>query len=216
MDLGIDFDEKFEKLAKVPKPVRLAVVAAVLVSVAVGYYFMSYQASSAKAANLRAESQELQRKLINVRVVANNLGDFEQEVADLERELQVALKQLPNRKQFEDLLRDISTAGKKVGVEIKSISRTKEQEHDFYVEVPFNIELEGTYHDLAKFFERVSKLPRIVNIGSLKIRTGSKRNSERTMLKIDGTATTFRFLSKKKGPDTVSTGEALRLAGESA
>ena len=214
MDLGIDFDEKFEKLAKVPKVARMVIVAGLLASIAAGYYFMSYQDSLAQASRLRAEAQELQRKLNKVRVVANNLGDFEQEVANLERELKVALKQLPNRKQFEDLLRDISTAGKKVGVEIKSISRTKEQMHDFYVEVPFNLELEGSYHDLAKFFERVSKLPRIVNIGSLKIRTGSKRGSKQTMLRIEGTATTFRFISK--GPGTASRGEALRLAGERA
>jgi type IV pilus assembly protein PilO len=197
MELGIDFDEQLEKLAKVPKAARHGAVAAVLLAIAAGYYMTSYQDSRAQADRLSAEAQELQRKLNKVRVVASNLGEFEQEVADLERDLDVALKQLPDRKQFEDLLRDISTAGKKVGVEIKAIKRQKERSHGFYAEVPFDLQLEGSYHDIARFFERVSKLSRIVNIGSLDIKAGAKRSGS-TSLKVDGTATTFRFLSETK------------------
>ena len=109
-------------------------------------------------------------------------------------DLNLALKQLPNRKQFEDLLRDISTAGKKVGVTIKSIDRDSEVERDFYAEVPFMIELEGTYHDLARFFEMLASLPRIVNIGGLEIKV-AKESRQSTVLKVTGRATTFRFLS---------------------
>lgn len=197
MDLGVDFDEQLEKFARVPKVARHGVVVGILIAIAAGYYTTSYQESRAHADRLNAEAQELQRKLNKVRVVASNLGEFEQEVAGLERALQRALKQLPNRKQFEDLLRDISTAGKKVGVEIKSIRRQKERAHGFYTEVPFDLQLEGRYHDIAKFFERVSKLSRIVNIGSLDIKAGEKRGGG-TSLKVDGVATTFRFLDSGK------------------
>ena len=202
MDLGIDFDEQLEKLAKVPKVARHGAVAGLLAAIAVGYYMTSYQESRAQADRLSAEAQELQRKLNKVRVIASNLGEFEQEVADLERDLTLALKQLPNRKQFEDLLRDISTAGKKVGVEIKGIKRQKERSHGFYAEVPFTIQIEGSYHEIAKFFERVSKLSRIVNVGSLDIVTGGSKSGN-TMLRVDGTATTFRFLSDKNETATL-------------
>jgi type IV pilus assembly protein PilO len=191
---NIDFDEQFEKLGKVPKAARYGAVAAILALVGAGYYFLFYTDASATLAAQRGRAQELQRKLTNVRAVANNVGEFEQEVATLERELEIALKQLPNRKQFEDLLQDITTAGKKVGVTIKSIERTREVEHDFYAEVPFTLELEGSYHNLAMFFERVAKLPRIVNIGSMRVSAHPGRTSD-TTLKIEGTATTFRFLN---------------------
>jgi len=194
MDLGFDIDEQVEKLANVPKSIRLGVVVALLASVAAGYYFFSYQEARSQAVQLRGQAEELQRKLNKIRVVASNLDEFEQEVAGLERDLELALKQLPNRKQFEDLLRDISTAGKKVGVEIKAIRRKKEKRHDFYASVPFQIELEGGYHDIAKFFERVSKLPRIVNVGALTMATTRQRGGS-TVLRVEGTATTFRFLS---------------------
>ena len=192
---SIDFDEQLEKLGKVPRAARYGAVAAILALVAAGYYFFSYQDTAANLAAMRGRAQELQRKLTNVRAVANNVGEFEQEVATLERELEIALKQLPNRKQFEDLLQDITTAGKKVGVTIKSIERTNEVAHDFYAEVPFSLELQGTYHNLAMFFERVAKLPRIVNIGSMRIQTAMR--GDNTELRVEGTATTFRFLAEE-------------------
>jgi len=194
LDINIDFDEKLEQLAKVPKSVRLAVVCSLLAAVACGYWYLSYQPAQESRRALIVQAQELQRSLNNARSVANNLPGFEAEVAGLERDLDLALKQLPNRKQFEDLLQDISTAGKKVGVAIKSIDRNQEVKRDFYAEVPFKIEIEGSYHDLARFFEMVAALPRIVNVGALEIKIASE-NRTATRLKVSGKATTFRFLS---------------------
>jgi len=194
MEMKFDIEEQLQIIAKVPKAARMGIVAALLVCIAAGYYFMSYAPKSSQVTQLRTQAQQLQRKLNNVRAVATNLGAFEQEVTDLERDLEKALKQLPNRKQFEDLLQDISTAGKQVGVQIKSIERDAELAHDFYAEVPFKLELEGEYHDLARFFERVARLPRIVNIGALDVRVATE-GRRATVLKVTGTATTFRFLN---------------------
>lgn len=205
LEMNFDLDEQIEQLAKIPKAVRMAAVGGVLLAVAAGYYFVAYQSAHEELSRLRAQAEEHQRKLNKVRVVATNLADFELEVAELERELELALKQLPNRKQFEDLLQDISTAGKKVGVQIKSIEREPEVLHDFYAEVPFKLELEGTYHDIARFFERVARLPRIVNIGALNM-VVSKETDQSTVLRVEGTATTFRFLSDAS--ETASRGAA--------
>ena len=194
LDINIDFDEKLEQLAKVPKGIRLAVVSVVLVMIAASYWYMSYLPTQEVRRELVVKAQELQRNLNNARTVANNVPGFEAEVAGLRRDLDLALKQLPNRKQFEDLLQDISTAGKKVGVSIKSIDRDKEVKRDFYAEVPFKLEIEGSYHDLARFFEMVASLPRIVNMGALDIQI-AKETQAATRLKVSGMATTFRFLS---------------------
>lgn len=197
-EVNIDFEDAIEKLASIPKPVRLGGVLLLLAGVVSGYYFMIYQDQDVKLANLQGQAEELQRKLNKVRIIASNLTEFEQEVANLERKLALVVKQLPSRKQFEDLLRDISTAGKKVGVAIKSIERTGEVNHSFYIEVPFKIEIEGSYHDTARFFEQLGNLPRIVNIGSMDIST-TRETDLGTVLKTKGTATTFRFIESSKG-----------------
>jgi type IV pilus assembly protein PilO len=212
MEFGFDVDETLEQLGRIPRAIRFGTVGAILAGVVAGYYFLSYQESRAQFNALEAQAQELQRKLTKARVVANNLSDFEQEVASLERELEVALKQLPDRKQFEDLLQDITTAGKKVGVVIKSIQRKTEVPRGFYTEVPFQIELEGSYHNIAMFFERVAKLSRIVNIGALNVGVFAIDDRE-TILQVKGTATTFRFVNEKKVAAALSPPYGWRASG---
>ncbi|MCS5636437.1 MAG: type 4a pilus biogenesis protein PilO [Myxococcota bacterium] len=196
---NFDFEEQLDQIAKVPKPVRLAVAVALLASVAAGYWFVSYQPKGEKVDLLQGKIQKLERQLSNIRAVASNLEAFEQEVAFLEARFKRARRRLPEGKQFEDLLSDITTAGKKVGVRIKSIERQPEVPHDFYAEVPFRVELDGSYHDLARFFEQIGSLPRIVNVGDLDVRVDQEYR-EATNLRIQGTATTFRFLRDQDQP----------------
>jgi len=194
LELKFDIDAQMERLAKVPKAIRLAVVSGFLLLLAGLYIHFVHQPILAERGALVARAQELQREVNNARAVASNIPAVEAEIGGMETDLELALKQLPNRKQFEDLLQDISTAGKKVGVTIKTIDRDKEVPRDFYAEVPFQLEIEGSYHDLARFFEMVASLPRIVNIGSLDISV-SKESQAETRLKVAGKARTYRFLS---------------------
>ena len=191
---GMETGPALGRLMALPGFVRVAGIALVLVAIAGGYYGFWYSEARAEIDAMNERGRELQRELANVRVVAKNLAEFQREVADLELEFKSALSQLPNRKQFEDLLQDITTAGKKVGVQIKSIERVPEVQKDFYAEVPFQLELEGNYHGLAMFFERLAKLPRIVNMGTLKIETVDESGDGAT-LRVRGEATTYRFLA---------------------
>jgi type IV pilus assembly protein PilO len=140
----------------------------------------------------------LQRKLSEVRLVAGNIAAFETEIEGLSLKLKKALRQLPNEKQLEVLLTDISNLGKTAGIEITSFQRKEEVLHDFYAEVPIAIQINGEYHDIGKFFELLSQLKRIVNMGSLKI-VVSKESLESTRLRVTGVATTFRFIGAGNG-----------------
>ena len=65
--------------------------------------------------------------------------------------------------------------------------------HDFYAEVPISIEIEGEYHNIGRFFDLMSDLPRIVNMGSMTVKV-SKESMDSTRLVVTGTLTTFRFV----------------------
>jgi len=193
MELSPELQSRIEQLAKLPKAARLGILVGVASALGAGYFFMFYQSSSAQLQQLRTKELELERKLSEVRSVAANISAFEAEIDDLEVQLNAALRQLPNEKQLEVLLTDISNLGKTAGVEIKSFKRKPEAVHDFYAEVPIAIELEGSFHDIARFFDLMSKLPRIVNMGSLKMAVAQETEDE-TRLKVSGTAATFRFV----------------------
>lgn len=195
MEVSPELQNKLDQLAKLPQAARAGVALGVAVAIAATYFFAFYQGESAKLKQLRAKELELQRKLSEVRSIAANITAFESEITDLEVELSAALRQLPNEKQLEILLADISNLGKTAGVEIRGFERKPEQVHDFYAEVPIAIELEGTYHEIARFFDLVSRLPRIVNMGTLQMKVAAETQEE-TTLSVKGTATTFRFVSQ--------------------
>jgi type IV pilus assembly protein PilO len=198
MEISAETQEKIDKILKLPKAARFGILAGIGVLICVGYYFGFYQDSSLELDRLRAEEANLQRKLSEVRLIAGNIQAFEAEIEGLELKLKKALRQLPNEKQLEVLLTDISNLGKTAGVEIHSFKRQEEIFHDFYAEVPIAIELDGEYHDIGKFFELLSQLKRIVNMGSLKIDVATE-SLESTRLKVTGVATTFRFIGAGAG-----------------
>jgi type IV pilus assembly protein PilO len=193
MEVSSEVQGKLDGFLKLPKAVRAGVTLAIAGLVAAGYVFGVYQDSREELVQLHTQEQELQRKLSEVRSVASNVEAFELEIDQLEARLKLVIRQLPNKKQLEVLLTDISNLGKKVGIEIKSFRRQEEVVRGFYAEVPIAISIEGTYHDIARFFDMMARLPRIVNMGALTMGV-VKENTQGTWLRISGIATTFRFV----------------------
>ncbi len=193
MEVSSEVQGKLDGFLKLPKAARAAVSLAVAGMVAAAYFFGFHQSSREELVRLHGQEQELQRKLSEVRSVASNVEAFEAEIGQLETRLKLVIRQLPNKKQLEVLLTDISNLGKTVGIEIKSFRRQDEVVRGFYAEVPISIAIEGTYHDIARFFDMMARLPRIVNMGALTMGV-VRENTQNTWLKISGTATTFRFV----------------------
>lgn len=193
MDVSPQLQARLDQIAKLPQSARAAIIFAIAAMVVAAYYFGVYAGMAEKLDGLRANELELQRKLSEVRSVAANLPAFEEEIANLELKLSKVLRQLPNEKELEILLTDISNLGKKSGIEIKAFKRLEEVPHDFYAEVPIAIEIEGEYHNIGRFFDLMSDLPRIVNMGSMTVKV-AKESQESTRLRVTGTLTTFRFV----------------------
>lgn len=194
LNLGLDkLQPIIEKIGKLPSHYRTAIIVAIPLVLGLGYYQLLHRGSQEELTRLQAQQQSLQRKLNEVRSVAANLSRFEEEITALETELGEALRQLPNSKELPGLLTDISTLGKKAGLEFKAFRPQTEVNKGFYAEVPIEIEFTGTYHQVASFFDRISKLDRIVNVGDLNMTVGSE-GLDQTILKVTGRAVTFRFV----------------------
>ena len=59
-----------------------------------------------------------------------------------------------------------------------------------YAEIPYRLEAEGTYHNLAAFFDQISKFPRIINVSEISIKAKTPAEQNRTIV-AECTATTF-------------------------
>src|SRR5580765_5028520 len=131
---------------------------------------------------------------------ARKLPEFRRQVGDLEARLANLKAVLPEEKDAADLLRRMQTVATQSNLTIKSFKPAPTVLKQLHAEWPINLELEGTYHNLALFFDRVSKFTRIVNISSLEVKGRDKADPNAT-IQAKCVATTFVLL-EKPGPST--------------
>ncbi|MEW5975643.1 MAG: type 4a pilus biogenesis protein PilO [Acidobacteriota bacterium] len=112
---------------------------------------------------------------------------------------------LPEAKQTDELLREIQAAALSSSLVIKRFQPLPVVEKDFFSEWPINLEVEGSYHNLAIFFDRLSKFSRIVNVSDLKIVENRRGGSSIIATCV---ATTFVYNQEKENLDNPAAQQA--------
>ncbi|MCR4508328.1 type 4a pilus biogenesis protein PilO [Pseudomonas sp. 32.2.56] len=147
-------------------PVAVKFIAGVIVFVAVlalGYNF------HLKDLQLQLEAQQAQESSLKEQFSskafqAANLEAYKEQMQEMEVSFGALLKQLPSDTEVPGLLEDITRTGLGSGLEFEEIKLLPEAAQQFYIELPIQIKVVGTYHDLATFVSGVASLPRIVTL----------------------------------------------------
>ncbi len=187
---------KLADLSKMPPKQKLLVAVLVSVLVAVGYYYLYYSEASNRIASLQARLAEMSSKIKEQEVIARNLPSFRLEVTKLEEQLKVLLDQLPNSAELPSLLNNISELARESRLDVLKFTPRAEVKKDFYAEIPVSIAVLGNYRSYLLFADKVSHLPRIVNLSDIAF-TQPKRGGDGEMqVNVACIATTFRFLEQ--------------------
>ena len=126
---------------------------------------------------------------------AKKLPEFRAQVVDLEARLQNLKAVLPDEKDVSDLLRSMQVEAARSNLEIKGFKPSPAVTKQLHEEWPITLELAGTYHNLALFFDRVGKFTRIVNITGLDVK-GKEKPEPNATITATCVATTFVLLDK--------------------
>jgi type IV pilus assembly protein PilO len=184
-----------DSIVKLPTAKKVAILVAIVVVIGGLYTYVAYLPQRDEISTLRHQRDQKVKELNESRAVARNLDKFKKEVAELQAQLNNALAQLPNSREIPELLKNISTLGKGSNLEFLRFRPAPERPKQFYAEVPLELVFLGTYHETGLFFDRVSKLPRIINVENFKM-APSKSAGEQPVLQTQCVATTFRFLEE--------------------
>lgn len=148
-----------------------------------------------RLSEIRAEAQADRERLETLQAKAQNLEAVRKVVSQLDRELSAALARLPDRKEIPDLLNNISELASASGLRITKFRQLDERLRDYYAEVPVELSMRGSFHQVASFFARVPRLNRLVNVTGISMKrpamVGDTVKVEASCL-----ATTFRFLDE--------------------
>jgi len=183
--------------ANIPKRQRYMLVGLLGGGLVVAYVYLLMMPLWAEKGRLEGDLQKLQADLDQKRIIAANRPKLEEEIKALEKQLEVALVKLPEEKEIPKLLTQVNTLGLQSGLEFQLFRPAAPVKKGFYAEVPIDIRVQGEYHTLGAFLDRVSKLERIVNVADLRISplAAQQQRTGRTIT-ADFKATTFTFLEK--------------------
>ena len=203
----IDINElSLENLGSWPKPVKgIACLLIVLVVLLLGYQF-HLSDMEAQLESQRSQEETLKQQYSSKAFQAANLDAYKQQMVEMEESFGALLRQLPGDTEVPALLEDITRTGLGSGLEFEQIKLLPEVTQQFYVELPIQITVVGSYHDLATFVSSVSSLPRIVTLHDFDLKpvddktgNGGSVSGVGGKLRMNVLAKTYRYNDKGLG-----------------
>jgi type IV pilus assembly protein PilO len=188
-----------EQLQKTPPAHKLAALVMLVVGIGAVYYFIWYTDFELQEKRLNAEFTQIDTDVQQYEARKRDYMRCKNEVAALLEEQKDLLRILPKKAEIPSFLDMIYNQAEPLGLEIALFSRLNEQPEQLYVRIPVEIELGGSFHQITRFFHKVSQMPRIVNIENVSFTTPTETDSG-VRLKAKFVAVTFRFADQPAAP----------------
>ncbi len=172
-------------------PIGIKVIFQLIVLIALiasGYHFYikdlqsRFEQKIAKEPDLKLQYQAKAFQVANLAALKRQMADVEETFTEL-------LKQLPTDTEVPGLLEDITEIGQNSGLNFDVISLAAEKKVKFYIELPINIQVKGSYHQLGEFVSGIAALPRIVTVHNFSIKPISNNGD----LSMSLSARTYRY-----------------------
>lgn len=188
LSLPPSLQEKLEGLTSLQRVLIFSATFLVLSGV---FYFFKYKPDTQHIRSLKSSITRQEKRLSELKRASAQVEVLEKELAESESEFVHLLTLLPDQKEIPGLLDSVSQLGAQVGLENILFQPQPEQPHEFYAVIPVRLDLLGTYHELGVFFDKISKLNRILKVENVSI---SRRKD--SSLQVGCTIVTYRFLEQ--------------------
>jgi type IV pilus assembly protein PilO len=180
----------FENIEKIKMPIRILISLGTVAILLGAFVWLIYLPKTEEMAKTKTSIQALNTKLTRAKIKAKDLAKLNAEKAQADIQFQEALKLLPNTKEIPSLLRKVTELGNEAQLDFRTFVPKPEKAKEFYLEIPVSIEVRGSYHNVAIFFDKVGHMERIMNILNVSMTPISARS---TTLKTTCDAVTYRF-----------------------
>lgn len=148
--------------------------------VTAGLHFTLFKSKQDANAKVQQNLDAKLRENAELESYRPKLKDMERQVANLKQQLEIERRIVPDEKEVDNFIKMLDAEALKTGVEIRRYTAKPVTNRDFYAEVPFEVELDGSYYSMLSFFDHVGKLERIVNISNLLIASTKKPTEAKT------------------------------------
>ena len=191
------FSGILEKVVDLPTSQKVLIVILTVLLIEGGFYYFIYTNNSTKIRRLEKDIRQMQTRLVRLKKKSRELKKLKQEVTRAKKRLALISQLLPKQKEIPSLLDSISRSGTEARLEFLVFKPRKERLKNFYAEIPIDIEVRGTYHQVAIFLDKLSHLQRIVSARNLSMARAGEENDE-IILKTKCTTVTYRYIESSQ------------------
>ena len=189
-----------EKISSLTLVQKILLFAGTFIVLTGGFYFLVYKEQLETVQRLESSISGLENRLATLKKAAQQVEALEKQLAESEENFSQLLTLLPDQKEIPALLDSVSELGAQVGLENILFQPQAEQPREFYAAIPIRLDLLGTYHEVGSFFDKVSKLNRILKVQNVSM----TRQKPSSVLKVDCTIETYRFVDTPLQGDGVA------------
>lgn len=188
-----------ENIGSWPNPIKIAVIAILFVIIVALGYFLSFQEQMERLEGLQSTEKDLLQTMERKQQQAANLALYKAQLAEMKVKFGKLLKQLPGKSEIPELLEEISQKGIEAGLKFQLFDPQPELEHDFYVEVPIKIIIDGSFHQIATFISQIANMRRIVTLHDFNLHfpNPKRSGSQKPIRLINGRLPLFMTLTAK-------------------
>ena len=159
-----------------------------------GYkYWPGIEATKEKISKEKRKLEKLQEEIKKGKILERKLPELQAKIEKLEKDLNDLKQIIPEFKDDSELLKRFKNLADRSRLELPQLKPGRLTKREFYKEYPFELSIKGSYHDLAKFFDRLSKQSRIFNVNNVKINSISRRSGVGYSISASFVATTFIY-----------------------
>lgn len=163
--------------------------------------FSPVQTARADLEKLNGDYTRLKQEVDVLQVYQRRYGEFKADMESLQKQLETLKTIVPEEKDLDEFIRMLQGAAAESGVQIRRLTAQPVQAREYHFEMPFELSVDGPYYSILDFFSRLSRLPRIINVGDLSF-TGLGDNQPprfaavRPGTSVTGTFTAITFFTK--------------------
>jgi type IV pilus assembly protein PilO len=154
---------------ELPYLAQIGIVALVIVLLAAGAYVFALKPLQAANETAALTLRSKQAEIAQLTPYKAKLADLMAQTNDLKAKMEAQRKIVPEEKEVPSLIKQVESVSVAAGIEVRRYTPKPTAKKEYYIEVPFEVDVDGPYYSVVNFFEQLQKMPRIVNVSQLKI-----------------------------------------------
>ena len=186
-----------DSILKLSTSKKILILVAILCVITGVYYYSVFSPQQQELNAMKKELSKLVEELEKSKAISRDLEKYKAQVEQMNKELAVALTQLPTEKEIPEILRNISSLGKESQLEFTLFRPKPEEPQPYYAKVPIELSIVGSYHNTGTFFDKVSKQPRIINVVDFNMTKLNVKGRDEATVRVSCLLNTYRYLEKK-------------------